>query len=169
MKTVGVGSAYGCGLDNEGIAYCWGRSTSGSLGLGADAPPDQCASSSPALTCYTSPRKVSGGLTFSSFSVGVWHVCGIEPDGGARCWGSNILSAIGAPEILGVASTAPSPIRAAANLKFTAVSAGTYFTCALATDKNAYCWGSNYLGQLGIGVVPLVYSGIPVRVMLPHP
>jgi len=29
------------------------------------------------------------------------------------------------------------------------VSAGTYYTCAIASDNQAYCWGSNGSGQLG--------------------
>src|SRR6266571_4248241 len=36
-------------------------------------------------------------------------------------------------------------------LRFTSVSAGEEFTCGLAQEGRAYCWGSNEVGQLGDG------------------
>jgi alpha-tubulin suppressor-like RCC1 family protein len=36
-------------------------------------------------------------------------------------------------------------------MRFTAIAAGWYHTCALAESGEAYCWGSNEFGQLGDG------------------
>jgi alpha-tubulin suppressor-like RCC1 family protein len=36
-------------------------------------------------------------------------------------------------------------------LSFRQVSAGAYHTCGVTTDDRAYCWGSNFSGELGDG------------------
>jgi alpha-tubulin suppressor-like RCC1 family protein len=40
---------------------------------------------------------------------------------------------------------------AAEVLSFRQVSAGAYHTCGVTTDDRAYCWGSNFSGELGDG------------------
>jgi alpha-tubulin suppressor-like RCC1 family protein len=52
--------------------------------------------------------------------------------------------------------TAPGPeagldITPAAALSFLQLSAGSGHTCGVTTDNLAYCWGSNFIGQLGDG------------------
>jgi len=54
---------------------------------------------------------------------------------------------------LGTGSNSPetssTPLPVAGGLSFTMLSAGSQHTCGLATDSTAYCWGSNYFGNLG--------------------
>ena len=43
------------------------------------------------------------------------------------------------------------PVAVATTRRFTAISAGNRFTCALAHDGKAYCWGSRSYGHVGAG------------------
>ena len=54
-------------------------------------------------------------------------------------------------------ATAPS-----AGLRFAAVSAGGSHTCALTTTGDAYCWGSDIVGQLGDGDTAQELHPVPV-------
>jgi alpha-tubulin suppressor-like RCC1 family protein len=58
------------------------------------------------------------------------------------------------------ATPAPPP----AGLVFSSVSAGAAHTCALTPTGTAYCWGANYLGQLGTGNT--TSSAVPVPVAI---
>jgi alpha-tubulin suppressor-like RCC1 family protein len=37
------------------------------------------------------------------------------------------------------------------NLRFRQITAGSSYTCGLTLTNEAYCWGLNYRGALGIG------------------
>lgn len=75
------------------------------------------------------------------------HTCAIASNNAAYCWGSNYYGQ------LGNNSTSPSssPVRVNASLvsTFKTISAGTGYTCAIALNDMAYCWGGNNFGQLG--------------------
>jgi alpha-tubulin suppressor-like RCC1 family protein len=138
FKSVVAAGAFSCGLDLNGIAYCWGDNRYGQLGNGT-------------WTSSTTPVLVSGGLTFEFLHGTNQHVCGVTADGSGYCWGRNYEGS------LGDGSTEPRnvPTRVAGSLAFTVVETGGESTCAIATDGTAYCWGYNSRGQLGIGDSPM--------------
>jgi alpha-tubulin suppressor-like RCC1 family protein len=85
-----------CAVTPSGDAYCWGNNKEGQLG----ATTSQICSTgfaSPLNTapCSTTPVPVSGGLKFSSVSVGLDHVCGVTVEGNVYCWGRNDYGEIG--------------------------------------------------------------------------
>ncbi|HEY6222219.1 MAG TPA: RCC1 domain-containing protein, partial [Gemmatimonadales bacterium] len=65
---------------------------------------------------------------------------------------------------LGTGSTTSSstPVAVSGGLSFSALAAGGYHTCGLASAGAASCWGLNFLGQLGRGTFD--YSAVPVAV-----
>ncbi len=76
--------------------------------------------------------------SFKSINSGGNHVCALDSDGVAVCWGSNsYIPPDGAVSIL-----APS------DHKFIAVSSGRYHSCGLKPDGEVVCWGSNDRGEL---------------------
>src|SRR5262249_11755058 len=69
--------------------------------------------------------------------VGDHHMCGLDRDGQAYCWGS-----INAPN-LGTGARGAHSRRVLGDLSFRSLSAGALHTCGLTTDQSAYCWGWN--------------------------
>lgn len=147
-----------CAITVGGAAYCWGSNDSGQLGngtLGGEA---------------SVPVPVAGGLTFSKIAVGAHHTCGLTTTGVAYCWGLNadLQLGQGQPTGAGPNSAVPSQVGGgqAAGVTFTAISAGTRHSCAIGSDGNAYCWGSNIFGALG-NTLQAGFRGAPQRVATP--
>jgi hypothetical protein len=60
----------------------------------------------------------------------------------------NLFGGLGNETTGGSSST---PVLASSTQIFSAIEAGTNFTCALTTAYTVYCWGRNFDGELGIG------------------
>jgi alpha-tubulin suppressor-like RCC1 family protein len=147
---VSTGFAHSCALTTAGVAYCWGRNYDGQLGDGS-------------FTDRATPTLVQGGLTFTSIDVGYDHSCAITESGAAYCWGSNTLGQLGDGQIV-TRSNVPRAVAGA--LSYSMVRAGYLHSCAIQTTTGfAYCWGSNRMGQVGVGLtadsltVPSLVSG----------
>jgi len=148
-----AGGNHNCGLTSGRAAYCWGHNSGGQLGNGTSG----WATSGP------TPVRVSGGLKFNEISAGSGHTCGVTVNHKAYCWGSNSYGelGIGAPD----SDTHPEPLPLSGELEFRKISAGSGHTCGVTTDQRIYCWGRNYIGQLGNGTT--VDSPIPIPVAEP--
>lgn len=129
------GGGHTCSLDINGRAYCWGLNGHGQLGDGT-------------TMSRTTPVAVSGSLNFVLVTGGWKHSCGLRSTGAAYCWGDNGSGQLGTG---GPFPPVATPASVAGGLTFTTLVAGSNFTCGLTSDGKAYCWGSNFLGGLGIG------------------
>ncbi len=98
-------------------------------------------------------------LVFRQVSVGAYHTCGVTEDDRAYCWGEAGLGALGTGTTGGIAAR---PVSVSGGHRFLSVNAGTSHTCAIATDRLAYCWGVNSSGELGDGTTTTRFA--PVRV-----
>jgi len=151
FASLSAGQANTCGRSPTGVAFCTGDNGSGQLGVGSLTP-----------TYALSPVLVSGGINFSSVSVGQEYVCGIGPltagEGTAYCWGRNVAANLGD----GSATPRSAPTTVLTALKFAKISAGYQHTCALTAAGAAYCWGANFTGALGTG--NYTDSSVPVAV-----
>ncbi len=78
---------------------------------------------------------------FESISSGKSHLCALDADGRALCWGDNGELYAGPP--YGEVSIAAPP-----DDRLTVVSSGAYFSCGLRTDGTAACWGRDAHGQI---------------------
>jgi alpha-tubulin suppressor-like RCC1 family protein/uncharacterized protein YjdB len=158
---IAAGAAHSCGLAADGSVFCWGNNSYGQLGTGTTA-----TSLVPARV--TAPA----GVVFIAIAAGDYHSCGVAASGAAYCWGSQLAGE------LGVGSTVPEtctsaagslpcstrPVEVAGGIRFTRITAGNLFTCAVAENAMAYCWGLNSTGNLGNGTlsgrdVPTVVAG----------
>ena len=68
---------------------------------------------------------------FTQITAGKWHACGLQADGTALCWGSDISDSLNIP----------------AGLTLSRISAGLNFTCGLRDGGAIACWGQNDASQ----------------------
>jgi alpha-tubulin suppressor-like RCC1 family protein len=137
---------HACGIANSGNAYCWGMNGSGQVGA---ATSDICTmplSRKNTVACALNPVAVSGGLTFTTISVGT-HTCGLTGTGALYCWGGNSHGQLGD----GTTTNRSTPVPVSGGLTFAMVRTGAMDSCGLTVSGVAYCWGNNVYGQLGDG------------------
>ncbi len=155
FKSIANGYAHSCAIATDDTAYCWGSNTYGQLGNGltADSLTPVAVGTSGAMA----------GKTIKAISSSYFHTCAIASDNNAYCWGYNNAGQ------LGNGTTNDSSVPVAVNTSgalsgktIVAISVGAKFTCVLASDNNAYCWGENLFGQLGNGST--TQSSLPVAV-----
>jgi alpha-tubulin suppressor-like RCC1 family protein len=123
------GDAYVCGLDAARSAWCWGANDLGKLGIGTEV-------------YQTTPQAVLGGQQFLKLSGFYTFACGINVGNALWCWGHNHME-----QIDNSGSNRLVPTSLATTLRFTDVSVGLYYGCALATTGSMYCWGKEVSGS----------------------
>ena len=135
FASLSAGGRHACGVTTAGVAYCWGDNEDGQLGDGT-------------TTTREAPVPVASGVRFRSISAGLLHSCGLALDGRAYCWGNNAWGAIGSGP---AGPKHPMPVAVGGSLRFTTLSAGSLYTCAVSTTDAGYCWGYNEYNALGDG------------------
>lgn len=142
ITAVDAGTDYSCVLTSEGRAYCWGTNASGQLGNNT--------TQTSLVPVAVSTSGVLAGKTLTAISAGTSHTCAVASDHHAYCWGRNINGQLG--DGTGANSLVPVAVETTGELagkSVVSVSAGHTHSCAVTTDGLAYCWGSDFNGQLG--------------------
>lgn len=153
IKNIYVGHYHTCVIASDDQAYCWGRNSYGVLGDGT------AISSGVPVAVYTGG--VLSGKTIKSMALGEFHTCVIASDDQVYCWGYNALRQLGNNEDFQINSVVPVAVYTGGALSgktIKSLSLGDYHSCAIASDDQVYCWGSNGNGQLGTGSIPNNYS-----------
>lgn len=150
-----------CAIATSGAAYCWGSNASGQLGIGSVDGSNVVV-----------PTPVVGGLNFAKISAGARFTCGLTTAGTIYCWGRNNDLQLGRGPFTNTASDDGTPQLVTggelpAGVTFVSVSAGKRHACGVASDGNAYCWGSNVFGALG-NTLQAAFRGFPQRVATPQ-
>jgi alpha-tubulin suppressor-like RCC1 family protein len=133
-----------CALSSAGAVYCWGGNDRGELGDGS-------------TTDRWSPVAVDTGgalhgVTVTRIAAGGVHGCALSSVGVAYCWGWGMFGSVGD----GTNTNRWSPVAvdtsgALNGVTLTDITAGDGHTCALSSAGVAYCWGWNFVGQVGDG------------------
>jgi alpha-tubulin suppressor-like RCC1 family protein len=145
FQQIGVGGGHTCGIDVDGVAYCWGYAAFGRLGVIQ-------------TTNQRTPIAVNTTLRFRSVGAGGTQSCGIAVDGRAYCWGYGEGGQLGNGT---QAATQGTPALVSGDRFYSQLSVGALHTCALATDGAIWCWGVNSSGQLGNSSTS--NASVPVR------
>lgn len=154
---VAAGGGHTCAVAETHQVFCWGVNSSGQLGDGTTAE-------------SAVPVAVQSGESFTTVAAGLRHTCALASSGQAYCWGENPVEQLGttaAAETCSInsntrpCSTTPLPVQNAP--AFAHLSVGLSTSCALTPGGEAYCWGWNNFGALGIGDLAVPHS-LPVAV-----
>ena len=144
--SVSVGGS-ACALTVAGGLECWGYNGNGQLGNNT-------------TTSSSVPVPVSGLTTgVTAVSVAGNYACAVTASGGVKCWGDNLYGQLGNNST--TSSSVPVQVSGLTS-GVTAVSAGSYFACAIAAGGGVVCWGLNGSGQLGNNST--TNSSVPVQV-----
>ena len=136
--TVAADRHYACAILEDGSLKCWGNNISGQLGVGD-------------TNGRTSPTDVElgEGRSATNISAGTNHMCAVLDDSSLLCWGNGANGKLGDGDSDN--HTRPVSVNLPDESVARMVSAGSNHTCALLTDGQVLCWGSNASGQLGDG------------------
>ena len=149
---------HSCVIASDDKAYCWGYNGFGQLGNNntVNSLTPVAVDTAGVLASKTIKQIASGGISS----------CVIASDDKAYCWGSNNFGQLGNGNLKN--SSTPTPVSTTgvlAGKTIKQITAGTEFTCAIASDDKAYCWGSNSSGELGNNST--INSGVPTHVYAP--
>jgi hypothetical protein len=150
---VAPGVGHTCGIraaGGERRLYCWGRATSGVLGIGDTGM----------TPSFPTPQEV-GPTGWQRVSAGNFHTCGLLDRGSgveAYCWGFPSFGATGLGDLSNAANV-PTPVDLTPNTGWQSITCGTDQTCGIA-DGTPYCWGDSrgndavpeVEGWLGVGM-----------------
>jgi alpha-tubulin suppressor-like RCC1 family protein len=153
---IAAGAFHTCALlEGTGDVKCWGLGFSGQLGLGMElekiAPGQRDVTfdlSRWGVVNLGSKRKAQGIASGSS------HSCALLDDGSVRCWGYNAHGELGIGSTGNRGSSSqdmgdallPAQLPGIAR----AIAVGANHACAVVAGQ-AFCWGLNRHGQLGVG------------------
>jgi alpha-tubulin suppressor-like RCC1 family protein len=132
-RSVAAGSRHTCAL-RQGVLRCWGDDSEGQLGESNARSREQ--------------SRVPWG-DFAQIKCGGDNCCALRSGGRLYCWGSNRDGRLG----IGSDDDAPvaMPTQISVDQTFLrAFSVGASHSCAVASDRTLWCWGSNAEHKLGL-------------------
>jgi len=151
-------SSHSCALESTNVPWCWGSNGSSELGIDLEL---DVTGNSPQPT-----RLIYEDLRFTRIGAGYDHTCALTPEGVVMCWGANFSGELGIDDDP-IERKVPDPRPVLLPLAATDLAVGRQGTCALDAAGQAWCWGDNFQGTLGVGE-ELRASRAPVEVAGDH-
>jgi alpha-tubulin suppressor-like RCC1 family protein len=113
-------------------------------------------------TYVTTWDVVTNTTDWVSFAAGDNHVIARKTNNTLWSWGYNDFSQLGLGDSAGISRTTPSAIGALSD--WASVFAGGNHSLAMKTDGSLWSWGSNWVGQLGVGSTVSTTISAPTQV-----
>lgn len=136
---ISAADASTCAIDGDGALFCWGYNANGRLGLGD-------------TTVHGTPTEVGLGSDWIDVAASYAHTCALVASGDAYCWGDNGEGQLGDTTMMSRLSPRAVAGSDDGAVSFRQLTVGQFHTCGISMDNRLYCWGSNELGQLGLGL-----------------
>lgn len=164
ITKIAAGGYHSLALSNSGQVFSVGNNADGSCGIGTSSIPKLLGWTG-SLSGFNDGDTVLHPLgQVVDIDAGDEHSVFLMPDGTVRACGLNTEGQVG----LGFTNARRNSVSLVVGLSgVIAVSAGSNHTLALKGDGTVWAWGSNSVGQLGVGDTtdrssPVQVSGIPV-------
>ncbi|MBW7934163.1 MAG: hypothetical protein H3C62_11275 [Gemmatimonadaceae bacterium] len=138
FASVYAGNYFTCGVTTGDRAFCWGFGEDGQRGV-----PSAKTANAPGAAVTTADTLIGPFQTWRQIGAGSSYICGISVSRQLYCWGR---LATAAQSNVPVLKAFPANV-----LSFTAVTTSEVHSCALTTEGQIGCTGSNQFGQLGDG------------------
>ncbi len=142
-----AGGGHACAITaTTGEVWCWGLDATGELGDGTTTP---AWSGQPEVVDGVSHAiQIAAGGTYSLQG----HTCALISGGTVECWGADDGGELGNGST--TPAVVPTPVHVTGLSGVMQIAAGFGHTCAVVNPGgHVKCWGDNFYGQLGIGVV----------------
>lgn len=152
-----AGTDYGyCALVLSGKIWCWGYNEYGELGDGRGSTGQ----------AYSDvPVAVRGLATARSLWAGAYTYCAVLGKAGKTvCWGDNSFGLLGAGSRTN-SSDVPVGVKKLSRVQVVELASQSGTACALVAGGSTWCWGENFSGGLGAGIVAGNNNGLPAKVV----
>lgn len=169
FRSIDAGGYQTCGITIPGQAYCWGMNVERELGR--DVAAEGCVSRGTAM-CTAIPLPAETSQSFRSVSAGLYHTCALALQGPAFCWGIHYHGELGHNGSRYRSQLPSEPVQG--GISFAQLTSGGGHTpqryidrghsCGVTVQQEAYCWGANDSGQLGIGAPDTTFNNAPLRI-----
>ncbi len=126
-----AGESHTCIRNKSGEVYCWGDNGWGQLGHTG-------------TRFRAEPTRVEGLGPVVELSAGGDKTCVVEQSRAVKCWGYGPLGD-------GTEDSSPKPVGVRIKADIADLEVGDYHICGRTTAGALMCWGSNYMGELGLG------------------
>lgn len=177
VEQISAGGSHTCAILQDNSLICWGKNSSGQLGVGTSVD-----AQSPDLSNANS-RAFAKDSGIAKVVTGEEHTCALidtdyNPASGqppsapytAYCWGSNEFGIVGNSNFLiNTTIAVPKTVDGLTDNVYD-IAAGSHHTCAIvksadpsapATERNIKCWGRDRAGQFGVQVPIQIDSSAP--------
>ena len=145
---IASGNAHVCALTSGGEVRCWGNGANGRLGNNDDKVKEYPVA---VVKADASTQPLTGIV---QITAGERQTCALTSRGRVLCWGGGSLGELGDGDDSRIGKDYPVPVVEGKDstepLKnIVQITAGVTHVCALTSNGEVFCWGSNTYGELG--------------------